>query len=69
MILAAEEQFGKANEHYVNLKHEYDAIKEKLNKVELELKTSKRDLDRSRKEEASREVEMRAEIARLKACK
>jgi chromosome segregation ATPase len=67
MILAAEEQFGKANEHYVNLKHEYDAIKEKLNKVELELKTSKRDLDRSRKEEASREVEMRAEIARLKA--
>jgi hypothetical protein len=67
MIAAAEEQFGKANKHYVKLKHEYDSTIIKIGRIERELKSSKRELDSCKKEQAAREVEMRAELAQLKA--
>jgi hypothetical protein len=67
MITAAEEQFGKANEHYVKLKHEYDSTIMKVGRIERELKSSKRELDSCKKEQTAREVETRAELAQLKA--
>jgi chromosome segregation ATPase len=67
MIAAAEEQFGKANELYVKLKHEYDSTMMKAGRIERELKSCKRELDSCRQEQAAREVEIRAELAQLKA--
>jgi len=67
MITAAEEQFARANETFMKLKHEHDAAKTKLIKMEKELNTVKREADKLEKEQIAKEDEINADVAQLKA--
>lgn len=67
MIASAKEQFADANQHYMNLKHEYDSCFAKLTGLERESKAKRKELEKLRKEQDAREVEMTAELAQAKA--
>ena len=67
MISAAEEQFEKANEHYIKLKKEYDSSQDQLKKVAKDLEQAKSLSESLSKERRTEEANMKAEVAQLKA--
>ena len=67
MISAAEEQFEKANEHYIKLKKEYDSSQDQLKKVAKDLDVAKSQSETLSKERRTEEAKMKAEVAQLKA--
>ena len=68
-IAAAEEQFRKANEHYMSLKQEYDGAITKIGKLEKELRSVRRECENAKSETVPREAAMASEIAQSKAGK
>mmetsp|Transcript_18277 Transcript_18277/g.27701 ORF Transcript_18277/g.27701 Transcript_18277/m.27701 type:complete len:865 (-) Transcript_18277:83-2677(-) len=66
-VAAAEEQFNKANEHYLTLKHRYDNVVARVATLEKEIKSAKRQLEDAKTAQASREAELTAELAQFKA--
>lgn len=68
-VAAAEEQFNKANEHYLTLKQRYDTAVARAAVSEREIKSSKRLLEHAKTAHASREAELTAELAQYKAGK
>lgn len=67
MILAAEEQFAKANMEYLRLKSEFESTLSKLGKTEREFKVVSVELEAAKKEHITKEVEMTAELAQARA--
>jgi hypothetical protein len=67
MITRAETQFKQANEHYVKLRKQYDVSQKKVAKLESEVKDLKRMLGTAAKEKESCEIDLKAELAKLKA--
>ena len=68
-IAAAEEQFSKANGHYMTLKNEYNIAVTKIEKLEKELRSIRRDVESAKSEGVSREAAVAAELAQSKAGK
>ena len=68
-IAAAEEQFRKANEHYMSLKQEYDSSIVKIGKLEKELRSVRREFENAKSEGVAREAVMASELAQSKAGK
>lgn len=67
MIERAEVQFKQANELYVKLKKQYDAAKSKIEKLETEAKRFKEKHTSMSMNNEAREVELCAEVAKLRA--
>ena len=67
MIEKAESQFKQANEHYVKLRKQYDESQERAKKFEGELRIAKRKAEKLIKEKESAEIDLNAELAKLKA--
>lgn len=67
MIHAAEEQFAKANVEYLRVKSEFESTLLKLGKIEREFKVVCVELETAKKECATKEVEMTAELAQTRA--
>lgn len=67
MIEKAEIQFQQANEHYIALRKQYDESQRKLEKCEGDIRQAKNRAERILKEKESREVDLKAEMAALKA--
>jgi len=67
MIEKAESQFKQANEHYVKLRKQYDESQERAKKFEGELRIAKRKAEKLIKEKESCEIDLNAELAKLKA--
>lgn len=68
-IAAAEEQFRKANEHYISLKQEYDGASVKIGKLEKELRSVRREFENAKSEAIAREAAMVSKLAQSKAGK
>jgi len=67
MIAAAEEQFAKANVEYLRLKSEFELTVARLGKAEREIQAMSIILEVARKEQATKEMDMAAELAQAKA--
>jgi hypothetical protein len=68
-IAVAEAQFNKANEHYMNLKHEYDSTIATNAKLEKEIRSLQRKVEEAKSEALSQEATMANELANSKAGK
>jgi hypothetical protein len=68
-IAEAESQFQRANDIYIQLKKEYDASCHKISKLEAEVKHARSEMEQTRNDQASKEMELGAELAQLKARK
>lgn len=67
MIERAEAQFQQANDHYIKLRKQYDDVHDRAKKLEGELRISKRRAEKLAHEKESFEVDLNAEIAKLKS--
>jgi hypothetical protein len=67
MIERAEIQFRQANELYVKLKKQYDSQKAKVDRLDGELKDTRRRMDSLAAEKSDMEVSLRAEVAHAHA--
>ena len=67
MIRQAEEQFAVANAHYLKLKGEFENAKNANGKLEKELQKARDESRQVEKRRQAEEVEMRADVAQLRA--
>ena len=67
MIKRAEEQFAKANVEYLRVKAELEAAVNKIGRIERELRVVSTKFDAIKKEQATKEISMVAELAQAKA--
>ena len=67
MITRAEEQFAKANVEYLRVKTEFEATVTKLGRIERELRVLSTKFEATKKEQATKEITMAAELAQSKA--
>jgi len=66
MVQAAQEQFGRANEIYENLKKDHDALKTKNAKLEDEIPKLRNQVQYSVTNQINRDAENKADAAQLK---
>ena len=67
MIQRAEIQFEERNAMYKNLKHEFDGAKAKVTGLERELRSSRKEIEETRKLHEAKEADLVDELAQAKA--